>query len=528
MKNIVHCFSQELTKCLQPIDVYQALADCFEQLDKNIYAVCLRIDTATFEFTPVRDVDRVLMKNIQPCLEKGICGQILASSEAVIVSDHHRFAIKENEYVLLAPIFYGQIQHGVVLIVFPRKLMNVFEDARGDFNSVSVLASKFYDMMHSLQAERRVAEQLSESEGRLNNIVQNVVHGLFALDNNHTVIIFNKNAEIIFGIAASAVIGKSYREAFPDKLVRTFDLLIESTLIEGSILDYEVEIEIAPTLKIPVGISSSVLLDNQGINQGVVCVCRDMSLTKEVNRLKEINQMKTEFVSMVSHELKNPIAIIKSSVETLLAARKMGKDLGPDFENNTLLNIAEEINRLAQLINDILNLSRIEAGKVEIRKEPTNIGKLLQETVHIFKLSETTHPITIDADGTTEEVLLDQDKIKQVIINYVGNAIKYSPAGSPITIRAWQEEDSMKITISDQGIGIPEDKMNDVFEKFSRVATPETVSISGTGLGLSICKKIIELHFGQVWAESEYHKGSTFGFSLPTSGLGKEPVEKGA
>jgi signal transduction histidine kinase len=274
---------------------------------------------------------------------------------------------------------------------------------------------------------------------------------------------------------------------------------------------------LSASLRIPVGISSSLLQDEQGQHQGIVCICRDISLTKEVNRLKELDNMKSEFVSTVSHELKNPIAIIKSSVETIQAARKLGKDLGADFEDNTLNVINEEINRLSQLINDLLSLSRLESGRVEIKKEPTDIQVLIDMVVRLFAIHETTHPIAVTIDNPIGKILLDPDKIKQVLVNYVGNAIKYSPHGSPVLIDVKVNKDLLKVTVSDHGVGIPGDKIKLVFNKFTRIVTKETQFISGTGLGLSISQKIMELHHGKVWCESVYQKGSTFGFSIPIS-----------
>lgn len=526
MESILKRFSNELAKVAGVPDIFQILVDCFQTLNKDVYSVCLTIDQQTFEIVPVRDIDRILMKNIQKSIDQGICGQILEPNKIVILEDQVRFGMNENENLLLFPLAYKQTQFGMIVLVLPKTVLEEMETMRDELNGLSILASMYMGFSKSLLLEQELNRQHAEIEGRLNNIVQNVVHGLVTLDNDNVVTIFNKNAEFIFGLAANTVLGKSYRDAFSEKLVRSFDILVESTLIEGSILDYEVTVEITPSLTIPVGISSSVLYDPQGANQGIIFVCRDMSLTKEVNRLKDLDKMKSEFVSMVSHELKNPIAIIKSSVETLQAARRLGKSLGEDFENNTLQSIQEEINRLSQLINDILNLARIESGRVEIKKEPTNVERMLGSIAHMYKIHEETHPITVTIkEDVPTAVLLDPDKIKQVLINYVGNAVKYSPQGCPIEMIASMDGDYFKVAVKDSGIGIPEDKQAHVFQKFSRISTPETQSISGTGLGLSICKKIVELHRGSVWFESEYQKGSTFGFSLLVSGFDKDSAK---
>ncbi len=525
MGDMIKFFADKIDNIKENDEIFQIVADAVCTVNDDIYAVCLRVDPETFEILPVRNIDKVLKKNINDSLASGILGQILEPNKSVIVADSEKFKLNEGEYILLLPLFYQNVQYGVVAIVFPSSVFQVITDMKEDFDLLSKFASQSIGLRDKAFELERKSKEMEDTLERLNDIVQNVVHGLIALDNSNNIMIFNKNAELLFGVGAKAVIGKSYRESFPEKITRALDILVESTLIEGSILDYEIEVELAPTITIPVGISSSVLYDKLGQHQGIIMVCRDMSLTKEVNRLKELDKMKSEFVSMVSHELKNPIAIIKTSVETLQAAKRLGKSLGEDFENQTLQSIHDETTRLSQLINDILNLAKIESGKVEIKKEPMNIERLIMSATHLFKIHEETHPLNIEIRGEEKTVLLDPDKIKQVIINYVGNAIKYTPNGGQIDIVAEIADGKFNFYVKDKGIGIPKDKQNDVFKKFSRISTPETQSISGTGLGLSICKKIIELHGGHVWFESEYGKGSTFGFTLVISGIGNEEGE---
>lgn len=526
MSSILHTFTDKITTITGIKDIFEAIADCFPTINKNIYCVCLQIDPKSFELKPVRDIDHVLIKNIQDSLDHGICGQIREPHKVVFLTEQEKYAMKEDSNLMLVPLFSKDMMQGIIVVAFPKGMYEILEGMKKDLDVLTKLGSTHFDTLRTLAIERESNREHSAMESRLNDIVQNVVHGLIALDTNNHICIFNKNAEIIFNVSSQSVLGKSYRDAFPKKLVRALDILIESTLIEGSILDYEIDVEIAPSVSIPVGISTSILRDRQGFHQGIILVSRDMSLTKEVNRLKDLDKMKSEFVSTVSHELKNPIAIIKSSVETLLAARRLGRALDAKFEADSLESINDEINRLSQLINDLLNLARMESGKVEVRKESTNIERLLAVTVHMFKIHEETHPVNLDCTNVNKSILIDPDKIKQVLINYIGNAVKYSPNGSPIDVKAWIEDNELKITVADHGIGIPEDKVATVFDKFTRISTEETASIGGTGLGLSICQKIIDLHRGKVWCKSKYKEGSTFGFSIPISAYSEMQAEK--
>ncbi|MBU1863472.1 MAG: PAS domain S-box protein [Candidatus Omnitrophica bacterium] len=514
---ILPFFIQRLKNVHDGFQIYQALAECFQNLADNLSVICLEIDQKTFEVIPVRDSDRALMNTITNCIESGICAEIMEEGKVVLVTDQESFHIKETDYILLFPLFNGEVQSGIIFVVFPKESKPLLVTVENELNILSLFASKLFTLFNTLVSEKESVSKKSKTQNLLSDIVENVIHGLIALDKNNIITIFNKNAEILFGLSAPKVIGRSYRDVFPEKVVRAFDLLIEDTMIAGSILDYEIEIALTPSIKIPVGLSSSILYDNKGEQQGVVCVCRDRTLMKEVNRLKDLDNLKSEFVSTVSHELKNPIAVIKSTVELLLAARRLGKQLKVDFENQSLVAINEEIDRLSQLINDLLNLSRLEAQRVEVKKELTNVKNLFVSAAQLFHVHEKTHPIQIIVENIDQKILLDADKIKQVLINYIGNAIKYSPGGSPIEVKATIENRTLRVTVSDHGIGIPEDKLPNIFVKFTRISTPETQAIGGTGLGLSICKKIMDLHHGHVWCESTYHEGSIFGFAVPFS-----------
>ena len=168
---------------------------------------------------------------------------------------------------------------------------------------------------HIREEESRDLGSLAAEAKGLRNLLESVVHGVVVLNPNNVITIFNKNSEVLFGVSARNVIGKFYREALPHDVSKYFDILVQNTLIEGTIRDYEFDVKLGKSLNLPVGVSTSVIVGKEGAHEGIVAICRDMSLTKEVNRLKELDKLKSEFVSMVSHELKNPIAVVKSSVE---------------------------------------------------------------------------------------------------------------------------------------------------------------------------------------------------------------------
>jgi len=379
-QSLVEEFIDKFNKISSRDEVFQLIDNTMQNTFHDSYVVFLMVDSETYEFLPVRTVDKVLMQNVETYIDQGVCADAFNAGRTVFVFDTRRYTFKEEEALVLFPLIFSGVNYGVIMIVTKQdECKRVLNESRDDVNAIFLMSAKYIELYENYDKVCADKEKFQRSDQSLNNLLESVAHGVIVFDNENVINIFNRNAEIMFALDSDIVKGKQYREVFPEKLSRCFDVLIQNTLIEGTIFDHEVEIELTQNIKIPVGISTSVVKDIHDNIQGVVSICRDMTLTKEVNRLKEIDKMKSEFVSMVSHELKNPIAVIKSSVEILLASRKLGKNLGEEFEKNTLTTVNGEIDRLAEIINDLLSLSRIEAGKVELNKQANDVGKMLEE-----------------------------------------------------------------------------------------------------------------------------------------------------
>jgi len=237
---------------------------------------------------------------------------------------------------------------------------------------------------------------------------------------------------------------------------------------------------------------------------------------KELRRLDEI---KSEFVAVASHELRTPLATIKNAIQLLLQ-RKTG-DINENQEK--FLSLAEKnINRLTNILNSLLDLSKIESGRIELNFEEVNLRDSLEFIVSSFKpqVDGKSIQIEMEVEKDLPSVYADREKIIQVMMNLVGNAIKFTPQGGMISISAkpYNEDGNMvAVSVRDSGIGIPEDQLEKVFEKFHQVEESLRRSTGGTGLGLAITKGLVEAHQGKIWAESEIGEGSTFTFTLPVS-----------
>ncbi|MBI3291270.1 MAG: HAMP domain-containing histidine kinase [Elusimicrobia bacterium] len=243
-------------------------------------------------------------------------------------------------------------------------------------------------------------------------------------------------------------------------------------------------------------------------------------LSQEFNRmatqLKQLDAMKEDFISSVSHELRSPLAAIKGYVDLLLKG-KAGPISPTQQEYLTIARESSE--RLARFINNILDLAKLEAGRMEFAKEPVAVAVLANDIARLFKPSADENQLTIQLDlpNPALEIQADPDRIRQVLTNLIANAIKFTPDGGTITVWARENGTEVKIGVKDTGVGIPQDSLHKVFNKFEQVQeTKHRVrKTTGTGLGLSIAKQIVEAHGGRIWVESQLNQGTNFIFTFP-------------
>jgi PAS domain S-box-containing protein len=265
--------------------------------------------------------------------------------------------------------------------------------------------------------------------------------------------------------------------------------------------------------RIDVGVSYGVIRDARGRLGGVVEVIRDISQQKELDRLR------SDFVSTVSHELRTPLALIKGYAATLLRPDIV---LEGDTQHRFIQQIDEATNRLTRLIDNLLNASRIEAGRLEVTPVSLDVGRLLAKVVNDMRAAAADHRLVSQVMVEHPTALADPDKVEQVLINLLHNAIKFSPPDSTITLcieEGPRDEATGRgfwlVSVQDQGRGVLPEHRERIFERFYQVETGVARSVSGTGLGLYICKNLVEAHGGRIWVEAAPGGGSIFRFTLP-------------
>ncbi|MBC7107085.1 MAG: PAS domain-containing protein, partial [Firmicutes bacterium] len=240
-----------------------------------------------------------------------------------------------------------------------------------------------------------------------------------------------------------------------------------------------------------------------------------VALLRDITEYRRLEQMRTEFVANVSHELRTPLTSIRGFLETLLD----GAVDDPPTARRFLETMALEAERLARLIDDLLQLSRLEDRRVVLRRERVDMAVIVARVVDIFRAGAREKGLELGYHVQTHlpPVAGDPDMLARVLVNLVDNAVKYTPEGGRITVRAEAADGHVRVSVSDTGVGIPEESLPRVFERFYRVDKSRAREQGGTGLGLAIVKHIVEAHGGRVWARSEVGRGSTFTFELPVA-----------
>lgn len=257
-------------------------------------------------------------------------------------------------------------------------------------------------------------------------------------------------------------------------------------------------------------LKTNPVIDPSGAYVGCVTSLHDVTAERE------ISQMKNEFVSTVSHELRTPLTSIKGYVDLILDGEAGEIN---EIQQEFLTIVKQNSDRLVALINDLLDISRIESGRIHLKIQPLDMAELVDGTVETFRaVAETAGiGIAVELPGDLSLAAGDRDRVSQVLMNLLSNAIKYSPGGGTVTVRARARDGQVVLSVTDEGIGITSEDQEHLFDKFYRVDSSLTREIGGSGLGLSICKTIIELLGGQIWVKSTPGEGSTFSFSLPVA-----------
>jgi len=236
------------------------------------------------------------------------------------------------------------------------------------------------------------------------------------------------------------------------------------------------------------------------------------ALYQDITERKKLDQLKDEFIGLVSHELRSPLTVITGAVNTVLIE---GARLSPEETRQLLDDAAYEADSLSHLLGDLLELSRVQVNRLLLNTEPISVKKVIQDAIGTIERQSSAHQFIVDIPWKSPVVCADQLRLERILHNLLENAVKYSPEGSAIRVFVKPEEEHLVIGVSDQGIGISLADQTKLFRPFQRLEECRPDGASGAGLGLSVCRTLVEAHGGRIWVESEPTRGSTFFFTIP-------------
>lgn len=390
--------------------------------------------------------------------------------------------------------------------------------ARGDYSGqVQIYGDdelgQLAEAVNELSVRVEESQESTESERRrLDSVLGNMTDGVLATDRRGRITIVNEMATDFLNLENDQIVGKSILDILDLRGTFTLRDLLENQ--EQVVLDLSDDDQ-----DLILHASFALIQRESGFISGLVCVLHD------VTEQQKIDQDRKRFVSNVSHELRTPLTSMKSYIEALVEGAWKDPEVAPNFLKVT----QEETDRMMRMINDLLNLSRMDLGTARLEREYVNLNELFNHILDRFDmiLKNSDKPdknYSIKRDFTRRDIWVevDTDKIQQVLDNIMNNAIKYSPDGGIITCRLLETHNHVIMSITDQGLGIPKDSISHIFDRFYRVDKARSRAQGGTGLGLAISKEVIQLHGGRIWVESREGEGSTFYISLPY-----EPFEEG-
>ena len=375
------------------------------------------------------------------------------------------------------------------------------------------------DSLHLLDRSRRAEAELYDTAALLREVIARAPVGIGRMGDDLRILDVNQRVTEIFGLSRAAFIGRSIAAiATPDELAHAGETARRLRNREVDAIENEGEVQRGDGSRIWVHRVISAVRTRGGALKHYLAIFEDVTGTHKAQEadaahltaLEHLNHVKSEFMTMVSHEFRTALTGIQSYSEILAAG---------DGTPAEVVQFAGEINadarRLNRLITEMLDLDRMEAGRLVMRSEPVDMNQVVSEAVARARVSTTRHALRLDLDPGRPEVTGNPDRLAQVMTNLLVNSIKYSPDGGEIQVTTRLKDGVLEVSVKDHGIGVPQEFLGRIFsrdERYENVGRPETV---GTGLGLAICAQIVRLHNGRIWVESAQGEGSTFTFALP-------------
>jgi PAS domain S-box-containing protein len=386
----------------------------------------------------------------------------------------------------------------------------VFRNYMGVFSTNDrALLESFADQAAIAVQNAQLYTQVSREKQRMDALLDSAADGILILGPDHTIERCNPALAHMLGRPLDDIRGHSHENVI--HWLRKDGLTLEQAeaggwpLTPNATLYVEGDLERGDEMPLPVGITYAPLVNAEGNLVNVIATVRD------ITRFREAEELKSTFISVISHELKTPVALIKGYVSTL---RREDATWDRKVVKDSLQVIEEEADRLTQLIENLLDASRLQAGGLSINMTDVSLNNIAERIADRFRTQSSQHTILVDFPPDFPVVLADEERISQVISNLLSNAIKYSPQGGEIRVSGQVRPDHVIVCVSDQGPGIAPDDIPHVFDRFYR-SSAATRTTKGAGLGLYLARAVIDAHRGRIWVDPKPGDGARVCFSLP-------------
>ncbi len=480
------------------------LESAVEMLYGSVGLIALRREDGTFTFAATYGIPPATAEAFRPLLEGLRYEQGSLRISAELLEDVAREAGLLLRQVVALPLVMEKRLLGIIFVFRPHSIRFTPDD--------EALLAVFADYAAIAVYNAHLYEAVNRERLRLNALLEVSADGIMILGADLRIERFNAAFAALTGWGPAEAHGRPYDEvvvwARRSPASPTLRELVEagwppdhpSLYVEGDLRRRNGSL-------IGVGITHAPLLTRRGELLNIIAVARDIEHFREADKLKET------FISIISHELKTPVAIIRGYAETLLRPEARRDEA---LTEEMLTAIVEESDRLARLVDDLLDASRLQAGGIPLKEiGDVDLAAIARRVVERYRLQTTKHRFVVDFPEDFPIVRGDPRRLEQVLDNLISNAIKYAPRGGTITVRGEVHPAEVRISVADEGVGIPLEEQENIFQRFYRVEGPETRAVAGTGLGLYLTRAIVQAHGGRIWVKSAPGQGSTFTFTIP-------------
>jgi PAS domain S-box-containing protein len=442
-------------------------------------------------------------------LGEGAAGRAAAENRTVYIPD----ASKDADFVR----FDDQVKSLMVvpLLAHGRVIgaVNVDDDVTNAFGPAQERLLTIAATQAGISIENaRLFTEISTEQKQMQAVIQHMADGILLIDHKGSIVTCNSTLAGMLDLDSKQIIGQNVDVPnLAPNLARVTESNTQQKLRTG-VLTQEVTTEGSNPRTLQIFTTS--LIDDNKQPAGEVRVVHD------ITREKELEHLKDEFFSTISHELRTPLFSIQGFAQILQEDPPIDRETQKDF----LQTIQRQAIQLGDLVNNLLDISKLDEGKMVLDRQPVSLVEIIHQTV--LKLQGYAHQqqvkIVPELSVPIPNLIGDKQRLEQVLTNLIGNAIKFSPAGEIVTVAASLDSEDIIVAVKDNGVGIPAEALKDIFSRYYQASPRAEESTTGTGLGLHIAKQIIASHGGRIWAESEVGRGSTFYFSLPRSGQTKK------